>query len=227
MTDPYGRDNEDGIPRREFTVDKDVETIADLEAAGEHQLKDLTETLMEGHEEALVKSLFRQIREHTVTEEDKEESRPNVSMHEEPPDVEDMEFEDWFVPAGCIRVDAAGTPISVDLLVDAIEAARREGNYPRDNEWEFWLHHEQLHVLRDGEDYHEWQRHETVAESEYNAEVHGIGVRALPVFPTGAILLLDPRVLEPEHGVGDRAAQGVVLKDPRRVVRVTSVARKE
>lgn len=188
---------------------------------------DLTETLMEGREEALVRSLFRQIREHTVTDEDKEESRPNVSTHEEPPDVEHMEFEDWFVPAGCIRVDAEGRQISVDLLLDAMEAARREGNYPRDNDWEFWLHHEQLHVLRDSKEYQEWRQHETVAESEFAASVHGIPVRTFPVFPTGAILLLDPRVLEPEHGLGQRAAQGVVLRDPRRVVRVTSVARKE
>lgn len=186
---------------------------------------DLTETLMEGREEALVKSLFRQIREHTVTEEDKEESRPNVSMHEEPPDVEDMEFEDWFVPSGCVRVDAEGRPMSIELLVDAIQAARREGNYPRDNNWEFWLHHEQLHNLRDNTDPMEWYDNEHTPEDEYAAEVHGVPMRAFPVFPTGAVLLLDPRVLEPQHGVGRRAAQGVTLTDPRRVVRLTSIGR--
>lgn len=218
MTDRYGRDKED----RPLDLDPANFGVEDIDLKPEEPM-DLTETLLKGREEALVKSLFRQIREHTVTEEDKEESRPNVSMHEEPPDLEDMEFEDWFVPSGCIRVDAEGRPLSMELLYDALEAAEREGNYPRDNGWEWWLHHEQLHNLRQREADTWWAN--SHSDEEYEAEAVGVPIRAFPVFPTGALLLIDPRVLEPVHRVGSRAAQEVHLTDPRRVVRVTSIGR--
>ena len=219
------RDEDKGVP--DFDVDERLEAMQEADIIREGpQLKDLTETLMEGREEALVKSLFRQIREQTVTDEDIEESRPNVSMHEEPPDIEDMEPADWTVPAGCVRVDAEGQPISIDLLVDVIAEARRKGNYPRDNGWEFWLHHEQLNHLRESADPMEWYDHAGTPEDlECATEVHGIPVRAFPVFPKGAVLLLDPAALEPQHGLGSRTPQGVTLVDPRRVARVTGIGR--
>lgn len=221
MTDGYGRD----IDRVPIEVDKEdllgASTPADLTDLMDGAVREATRK----QEERLVRSLFAQIREHTVTEQDKEESRPNVSMHEEPPDLEDMEFEDWFVPAGCVRVDGKGEPLTVDLLYEAREAAEREGLYPENSGWEWWLHPYQLNNVRDDETWQHsvggmgtWEEDE-----EYAHAFCGTPVRTWPAFPKGAALLLDVDVLVPEHAVGSRVPQGVLLKDPRRVVRITSL----
>lgn len=212
-----------GVP---LEVDPTRVDVEDLDLTG---TMDLTETLMEGHEESLVRSLFEQIREHTVTEEDVNESRPSFNVGEEPPDLEDMEFEDWTTPSGAARVDAEGQPISVEVLWDAMEAAEREGLYPENGAFEWWVHHEHLHELRGNVDpttsHPEIGRFE--ASEDYDWGFMGVPGRAFSVFPRGAILLLDPSILEPVHGVGSRAAQGVTVTDPRRIVRVTGIGRPE
>ena len=66
-----------------------------------------------------------------------------------------------------------------------------------------------------------WEDGET--DEEYEAEIYGAGMRTFPSFPRAAVLLLDPETLEPEHAVGSRLPRAVLVRDPRKVVRITAL----
>lgn len=221
MTDGYGRDKDRKIARTDVSdVLKDAEDALNFER-GPADLTDLMEGAVEEttrqHEERLVRSLFQQIRETTV-----EVYEPTFA--EDPADFPDLGREDY-EERGAVRIDAEGEPLTVDLLYEAREAAERAGLYPDNEGWEWWCHPHQLNNVREDETWEHavggvgtWD-----VDEEYAHAFCGTPMRTWPAFPKGACLLLDVDVLVPAHGVGSRVPQAVQLKDPTRIVRITSL----
>jgi len=187
---------------------KDKDTPLGFEDLADNAIGDFARK----EEERLVQLLFDRIRNAEV-----EVHNSRVSMEEDKEDLlGDMETS----TERHHRIDAGGEQLNMDHIYDALEAAERAGGHV-EADFEWWLHPKQLHGLR-----HREEQIVTVAEASKRdgpGTLHGAQLRTFPQFPRAAVLLLDPEVLVPEHGVGSRVPQGVQIRDPRKVVRITSL----
>jgi len=177
-------------------------------------LADPVPGIAQAEEERLVRNLFDRIREAEIEVHD---SQFVMDAEDLEPGTMDTSTE------RAHRIDAEGEQLNDDHIYDAIEAAERAGGRI-DSGWEWWSHPCQLNHLRRTEDFAIEPLVERDFEEEFDAKLHGAGWRLFPQFPRAAVLLLDPEVLVPEHGVGSRVPQGVVIRDPRKVVRITSLS---
>jgi len=193
---------------------------------------DLQETLRHGYEEALVETLFEQIREHTPTEAERKDMTPECVMDAEDsmpdPDKIDrrMTLQEGYPSGGCFRIDARGRPASVDLLMDAAETVWRDaGEDPEEEEWEFWLHGSRLDDLRADAD--TMVRLGDTQDLPVDATmVYGMPVLGFSYFPPGAILLWDSEVsIEVQYQLGSRKPAALGIVRPRKICRITSVGR--
>jgi len=193
---------------------KDKDTPISVEDLADNRIGDIARA----EEERLVRTLFERIREAEVEVHDPQ-------FVTDPEDLEPGTMDTSTERAG--RIDAEGEPLTIDHIYDAAEIAESNGFRVDANGWEWWLHPRQLNNLRDDEDV---KHHLAGAgpvleaeEGEYAAEIIGTPIRTFPQFPRAAALLIDPETLEPEHAVGSRVPKAVLVRDPRRVVRITGL----
>lgn len=190
--------------------------------------EDFLKEVQEAKERELVDTIFEEIREHTSVEEAARDpvGDSRVGWSEEPdfPDVDDLNEARKHAEVGsCLRIDAGGKPISVDLLIESMERLHKKRGFDptHEGDFQFWVHARLKRELQNDPD-----MRDTGIFDDGTLSIYEVPVLGFDYFPKAAVLLIDPeRTFEQVHTLGQAEPVRVVPKDLRRVLRITGIGR--
>lgn len=187
--------------------------------------EDFVAEVQEAHERALVDTVFEEIRKHTPTEAEREAAAPEWVEDPEAakPNPDAVTLADEYPGGGCLRIDAEGRPISVEILRRAVHLFNRERNIdPEVEDFQFWTHDRLRDNLR-GSMAHAHNA-AMVNDMDMSVSVQGVPVLGMGYFPKASVLLLDPEAFTTVHQVGS-TEERLAFTRPERVLRITGLSR--